>query len=147
MSEMLDIEYRKPYNKSGKKCQWLRKNWHQVPGVYVIKVGDVIKYVGRSDYCVYQAAYRHFAKWCKLRKPNSNYRDVFYSRSTPFIRLALIKEENNFSLEQELIFELQPTDNRNSKGEIFNFRSKRLVPEHCSAYESDYKLINSLYEN
>jgi len=63
---MSEIKYKSkwvpPYNKEGKPF-FTHKIFSKMAGVYIIKRGSKILYVGSSQYNLYKTLYRHFETW------------------------------------------------------------------------------------
>ena len=129
------LTFKKPYNDKG-ACNWPRSKYRLAKGVYIIKVGEEIKYVGRSNYCLYRAAYRHFANWCKGKRIGGKYGDTYYDRNGDTY-LSMFLTDNPEMTEVELTHKLKPTDNRNRFGETSQKMKKPVF-----AYEEDYKIID-----
>lgn len=109
MIEQQDLQFKQAYTDNGTKVSHRRKDYFNYPGVYVIKIGGIIRYVGRSGVCVYRACYRHFQKWCK--KPRSNGQmDRHYKKAGA--EVAIIKTADYEVQEIYLTHQLNPTDNR-----------------------------------
>ena len=78
------------------------------PGVYMIYVNGVLRYVGFSTYDVYKTMYRHFQAW----KDSTQVR-ITYPRS-PEVKLRVIytnTAKQAATLERALRIKYQPTDN------------------------------------
>jgi len=88
-------------------------------GVYVIKKGEKIVYVGLSYSDVKRTLYRHFQKWTDRRtdytKRNQNYERVTYdgeNRNLFKIKVIFCKTDKEVTLlEYLLIKKLKPRDN------------------------------------
>lgn len=137
------MEFRKPYKGLKlNKCSFSKVDYFNKPGNYIIKESDVVRYVGRSECCVYRAAYRHFAKWCKGRRVAKKYKDTFYSRHNSKITLCIILHENPVGNEIALIEHFKPTDNRQNKY-IFRIAGKSITVED---YVADKQKANHPFD-
>lgn len=86
-------------------------------GVYLIKEGDKIIYVGKSGYNLYKTISRHFQTW-NDRRP----RIVYYNRKLK-IRVILCTSAQADKLEKALILKHNPRDN-SVKYESYQFGAK-----------------------
>ena len=76
-------------------------------GVYFIKEGPEIVYVGMSQSCVYKALYRHFERWNDWRISRQVYLEQHHHYS-----VAIYPCEDSLRMEREFIKWLTPRDNR-----------------------------------
>jgi endonuclease YncB( thermonuclease family) len=78
------------------------------PGVYMIYVNGVLRYVGFSTYDVYKTMYRHFQSW-----QDSTQVRIIYPRH-PEVKIRVIytnTPKQAATLERALRIKYQPTDN------------------------------------
>lgn len=78
------------------------------PGVYLIYVNGVLRYVGYSTYDVYKTMYRHFQSW-----RDSTQTRITYPRS-PDVKIRVVytnTAKQAAVLERALRIRYQPTDN------------------------------------
>ena len=98
-----------PYNESGKKninsLFWDKK---QI-GVYFIKEGDEIVYVGYSGSQLCKTIYRHFQTW----NDSKTERFVYNSKKSKVRIIFLNNKSRAEALEKYLIKKLLPRDNKN----------------------------------
>ena len=96
-----------PYRVSEGKIRTTLRYFRLLKGVYMIKEGESIIYVGMSGHCVYKALYRHFERWNDPRIE----RQVYLNDLDKY-QVAIIASDNFSQLEKDLIRHLHPRDNR-----------------------------------
>lgn len=80
------------------------------PGVYLIRVGGELRYVGHSKTDVYKALYRHFQAWND--RSRSQPRVTYTKRHQPSVRVIYTGTAKRAAeLERALILKHQPRDN------------------------------------
>lgn len=110
------FKFRPPYNKNGNTTfpDSLKQS-----GVYIIKKGAEIVYVGFSATNLYKTMYRHFQRWdssTQTRVVYKNTRDIT-------VRIVYCTPSQAVRLEKYLILKHRPKDN----------------PNKYEAYEADYQ--------
>lgn len=135
------IVFKKGFTDKGKNIGISHSKFWKVSGVYIIKVGGVIRYVGRSGACLYRGCLRHFQDWCS--KPRSTGQmDTHYDRKGA--EVCLIETEDFENAEIFLTHQLNPTDNRFRFG-LPEVRKQEKVNKfrnpNKEAFSSDYDLI------
>ncbi len=88
-------------------------------GVYLIRKGEKVVYVGYSGYNLYETIRRHFNEWNLNNKPYRN----FYSHKGYEVRVILCTPAQAAKLEKVLILKYNPKDNE-LKYENYQFGAK-----------------------
>lgn len=98
------------------------------PGVYLVKQGEEITYVGFSGYNVYKTLTRHFQSW-----EDGQHRTTFKNRNSNNITARVIKTTaaQAANLEKALILKYKPRHNKN-KLDAFQLDAsdKRLIESY-----------------
>jgi len=100
----MKVSRAKPAYKDGRPTFKTRRR----PGVYLIYVNGVLRYVGYSTYDVYKTMYRHFQSW-----RDSTQTRITYPRS-PDVKIRVVytnTAKQAAVLERALRIRYQPTDN------------------------------------
>lgn len=100
----MKVSRAKPAYKDGRPNFKTRRR----PGVYLIYVNGVLRYVGYSTYDVYKTMYRHFQSW-----RDSTQTRITYPRS-PDVKIRVVytnTAKQAAVLERALRIRYQPTDN------------------------------------
>lgn len=100
----MKVSRAKPAYKDGRPTFKTRRR----PGVYLIYVNGVLRYVGYSTYDVYKTMYRHFQSW-----RDSTQTRIIYPRS-PDVKIRVVytnTAKQAAVLERALRIRYQPTDN------------------------------------
>lgn len=100
----MKVSRAKPAYKDGRPTFKTRRR----PGVYMIYVNGVLRYVGYSTYDVYKTMYRHFQSW-----RDSSQTRITYPRS-PDVKIRVIytnTAKQAAVLERALRIKYRPTDN------------------------------------
>lgn len=109
---MKSTKFFKPYNKKNYNLSATGR------GVYIIKKGDVVVYVGLSYTDVKRTLYRHFQAWNDNRFERVTYDGE--NRNLFKIKVIFCKtEKETAELEYLLIKKLKPRDNT-AKNELYN---------------------------
>lgn len=100
----MKVSRAKPAYKDGRPTFKTRRR----PGVYLIYVNGILRYVGYSTYDVYKTMYRHFQSW-----RDSTQTRITYPRS-PDVKIRVVytnTAKQAAVLERALRIRYQPTDN------------------------------------
>lgn len=100
----MKVSRAKPAYKDGRPTFKTRRR----PGVYLIYVNGILRYVGYSTYDVYKTMYRHFQSW-----RDSTQTRITYPRS-PEVKIRVVytnTAKQAAVLERALRIRYQPTDN------------------------------------
>lgn len=136
-----ELNFKDPYDSTG-YYTYKRKEWLKKKGVYVIrcKYTKQILYVGRSNYCLYQVAYRHFTQWRKGNCIRGMYTDTWFSRDE--VQIALFNYSNDAEyLELLLTNYFKPKYNRNMFTEARYNGNGILRNKQEEMHTADYDLI------
>lgn len=103
-------KYQPPYNANGRATF---QNHKGIPGCYIIKINDKIRYIGYSATYLYKTLYRHFQTWNDWRKKRVTYKEYlnnprFKIRVRIILTNTITQAEN---LEKALILKYKPSDN------------------------------------
>jgi hypothetical protein len=115
---MRKTQYHKPYfkRKGQTKARFRRSYFGNKPGVYIIRRGKKIVYVGHSQSNVYKTMYRHFQSWYDPTQHR-----VTYPKFSPEITCKIILCTANQAprLESILVRRYKPEDNTEKLELIF----------------------------
>ncbi len=95
-------------------------------GVYLIKEGNDIVYVGSASTNMYSTVLRHFQRW-KDREGRLSYKDELWLNHK--IRVFLCAPTKAYALEKKFIQHYRPRDNKNYYDSEFDEMSKRQIDE------------------
>lgn len=105
MSKMKRTRYSPPY-RNGRTLFPDRKQ----PGVYLIRIGGELRYVGHSKTDVYKTLYRHFQTWNDSSRDRE--RVTYTAAQDPRVRVIYTgTAKRAVELERALILKHQPRDN------------------------------------
>ena len=102
--KLIKTRFFKPYEKSGKTNLIFAQGR---AGVYIIKKGEDIRYIGYSGSNVYKTAIRHFEQW----NDKTQVRTIYKNLAEITIRIVLTTPGRAAKLERALIVKYQPKDN------------------------------------
>lgn len=100
---MIKTRYQAPYTEKGKAVFTGKK-----PGVYLIKRGNTLLYVGFSGENVYKTLYRHFQSWYDPKQVRVSYKNNMDGIKA---RVIYCNKNNAAALERALILKHKPKDN------------------------------------
>ena len=101
------LHFTPPYQVIKGRRRTTLRHFRLKKGVYFIKEGSEIVYVGMSQSCVYKALYRHFERWNDWRISRQVYLEEPHQYS-----VAVFACEESVRMEREFIKWLTPRDNR-----------------------------------
>ncbi len=136
---MKKTAYHKPYKK--RKGRTLATFRHAIfnskPGVYIVRKGKKIVYIGHSQSNVYKTLYRHFQSW-----NDRSQKRVTYPKFSPTltVRIVLCTTKQAPRLENILIRKYKPVDNTLKLEFIFKDQESTTKKQF-----SDSKTLNPFY--
>ena len=132
-------------NHKGQRRRWTLKAFFKVPGVYIIKKGGVIVYIGMSQSNVAKACYNHFCEWPPDRR--TPHRRVVYLESDYSdyeIMMIQTTAQEAPKVERALVVSLEPRDNTDRfeeyLGKFINDISQGKQPEPVESKDEEEDL-------
>jgi hypothetical protein len=126
---MKKFKFLPPYRKEGKTTFPATRNR---AGVYLIKEGERLVYIGMSGGNLYRTLYRHFEAWSHPSQEVTTYQSRM-KKHRYTVRVVLCTPGQAVRLERALIVKHRPRDNDRGKNYTLDFKDEKIEHEYSQA--------------